>query len=152
VDDHLSLLLVAQNYGDDKQAISAGVAYLDEDGDDDDDGDNDVTVDNSIEITNIVRNVVKNVNKNITIIGNGTGGNGNIVIPPPVGGNTTDSGTGGNTTDPGTGGNTTDTVTPPTGNTTAPATTSSAQQGQKQRSDRNESTKNSCPHSQPDNR
>jgi hypothetical protein len=54
VDDHLSLLLVVQNYGDDKQAISVGVACLDEDGDDDDDGDNYVTVDNSIEITKIL--------------------------------------------------------------------------------------------------
>src|SRR5215212_10316160 len=80
VGNHLSLLLLVQNYGNEPQAVSAGIACIDQDGNTNGDdgrsaGDN-VNVDNSVQITNIVKNIIKNTinnnitNRNITIIGN----------------------------------------------------------------------------------
>lgn len=122
--ENLAWMMIVQNYGENAQWVKLGADCNDVPGDDDSDDDQVTT---NIDITNIVKFINKNIviNKNITIIGNGTNGNGTVVIPPPGGnntnGNTTDPGTGGNTTDPGTGGggNTTDPGTGSGNNTTA---------------------------------
>lgn len=92
-DSTLAWLMVVRNYGEENQWVWLAVDCV-EDITDDDDDDNEITA--RIDQTNVFKFINKNIviNKNVTVIGNGTGGNGSVVIPPP--GNNTNGGPGGN--------------------------------------------------------
>jgi len=107
IENFLTTAFVIQNYGDEKQAVAAGVLCMDVHGSSSNGGgsnsnnhhhggsstSNSVTINNSIKIKiiSIVQNIVNNynINKNVTIISNQTTVNNSSVIIAPIGNNGT---------------------------------------------------------------